>query len=67
MYSNNIRKSFGLDRCERINSKRSNIITTERIALSEGHIADDQDSCKYLGIPQANGNNEQAAKKSATA
>ncbi len=34
---------------------------------TKGSIADVQDSYKYLGIPQANGNHEEAARKSATA
>ncbi|XP_037837304.1 tetraspanin-33-like [Kryptolebias marmoratus] len=40
----------------RIYSKRGKVIHTERISLPEGKIADIEDSYKYLGIPQANGN-----------
>lgn len=29
--------------------------------LTEGEIADVQDSCKHLRIPQANGNHDEAA------
>ena len=43
------------------------MIRTEGVELPEGSIADVQDSYKYLGIPQANGNLEEAARKSATA
>ena len=35
--------------------------------LPEGHIGDVQDSYKYLGIPQANGNHKKAAQRSTTA
>ena len=35
--------------------------------LPEDCIADVQDTYKYLGIPQANGNQEEAARSSATA
>ena len=48
-------------------SKRGKVIRTEGVELPEGSIADVQDSYKYLGIPQANGNLEEAARKSATA
>lgn len=43
------------------------MVRTERVELLEGNIADVLDSNKYLGIPQANGNHEEAASKSATA
>ncbi len=47
-------------------SKRGKMIRGEEVKLPEGSIADVQDSCKYLGIPQANGNHE-ATRKSSTA
>ena len=43
------------------------MITTERVELPEGNIAIVQDSYKYLGFPEANGNNEEAGSKLATA
>ena len=43
------------------------MITTEGVELPEGITADVQDSYKYLGIPQADGNREETTKKSATA
>ncbi|TDH12783.1 hypothetical protein EPR50_G00051580 [Perca flavescens] len=42
------------------------MVTTEGVELPGGNIADVQDSYKYLGIPQANGNHEEAASQSAT-
>lgn len=42
------------------------IIITEGIELTEGDVADAQGSNKYLGIPQANENHEEAARKPAT-
>ena len=47
-------------------AKAGKMITTEEVELLEGNIADVQDSYKYLGIPQANGNHEEASMKSAT-
>ncbi|CAK6965214.1 hypothetical protein%2C partial [Scomber scombrus] len=67
IYSNSIRMSFRLDKCGRMVSKRGKMIRTERVELPEGSIEDLQDSYKYLGILQANGNHEEAARKSATA
>ena len=43
------------------------MITTEEVELQKGNITHVQDNYKYLGIPQANGNHEEAARKSATA
>ena len=43
------------------------MISIEGIDLPEGNIGDIQDSYKYLGIPQANGNHEEATRKSTTA
>ena len=40
--------------------------TTEGIELSEGNIADVQDSSKHHDILQANDNREEATRKSAT-
>ena len=43
------------------------MIRTEGIELPECNIVDVQDSYKYLGNPQANGNHEETARKSARA
>ena len=67
IYSDDIGMSFGLDKCGRMVSKRGKMIRTEGIDLPEGNIGDIQDSYKYLGIPQANGNHEEATRKSTTA
>ncbi len=40
-------------------SKRGKMIRTEGVELPESSIADVQDSYKYPGIPQANGNHEE--------
>ncbi|KAF7662686.1 hypothetical protein LDENG_00229650 [Lucifuga dentata] len=45
-------------------TKRGKVVSTEGVELPEGRIIDIQDSYKYLGIPQANGNHEEAARKS---
>ena len=66
IYSNDIGMSFGLDKCGRMVSKRGKMIRTEGVDLPEGNIGDIQDSYKYLGIPQANGSHEEAARKSTT-
>lgn len=42
------------------------MITAEGVELPEGNLAEVWNSYKYLGIPQANGNHEQAARRSAT-
>ena len=43
------------------------MITQEGVELPEGTIADSvQDSFKYLGIPQANSNHDDAGRKSTT-
>lgn len=39
-------------------SKRRKIITRTEAGLSGGNISDVQDSNRYLGIPQANGNHD---------
>ncbi len=44
--------------------KRGRVIGTEGVEPPEGSISDVQDSYKYLGIPQANENHEEAARKS---
>ncbi|TWW78234.1 hypothetical protein D4764_11G0003550 [Takifugu flavidus] len=67
IYSKDIWMSFGLDKYERMISRRGKVITTDGVELPEGNIADLQDSYKYLGIPQANGNHEEAARRPATA
>ncbi len=64
IYSNNM--SFGPEKCGQMVSKRGKMIRTEGVELPEGSTADVQDSYKYLGIPQANGNHEEATRKSAT-
>ena len=66
IYSNDIRMSFGQDKCGWVVSGRGKMITTEGTELLEGNIADVQDSYKYLAIPQSDGNHE-VAKRSATA
>lgn len=48
-------------------SKRGKTIRTKGVELPEGSIADVRDSYRYLGVPQANVNNEEVARKSATA
>ncbi len=67
IYSNDTGMSFGLEKCGRMVSKRGKMISTEGFELPEGSMADVQHSYKYLGIPQANGNHMEAARKSATA
>ncbi|TWW74442.1 Rho GTPase-activating protein 26 GTPase regulator associated with focal adhesion kinase [Takifugu flavidus] len=67
IYSKDIGMSFGLDKCGRMISRRGKVIATDGVELPEGNITDVQDSYKYLGIPQANGNQEEAARRSATA
>ncbi|XP_051929435.1 uncharacterized protein LOC127605701 [Hippocampus zosterae] len=59
--------SFGLEKCSRMVTKRGKVVRTEGVSLPEGTIADIEDSYKYLGIPQANGNLELATRKAATA
>ena len=48
-------------------SNRGNMIKTKGVDLPESHIANVQDSYNYLGVPQANRNHEETARKSATA
>ncbi|TWW76598.1 hypothetical protein D4764_13G0012600 [Takifugu flavidus] len=67
IYSKDIGMSFGLHKCGRMISRRGTVITTDGVELPEGNITDVQDSYEYLGIPQANGNHEEAARRSATA
>uniref|UniRef100_A0A3B3HW39 Reverse transcriptase domain-containing protein n=1 Tax=Oryzias latipes TaxID=8090 RepID=A0A3B3HW39_ORYLA len=67
IYSTDIGMSFGLEKCSRMVTKRGKVVHTEAVSLPEGTIADIEDSYKYLGIPQANGNLEQATRKAATA
>ncbi len=43
------------------------MIRTEGVELPEGSTEDVQDSYKYIGISQANGNHEEAARMSCTA
>ena len=43
------------------------MIKTEGVEQPEGSSVDIKDSYKYLGIPQANGNHQEATRKSATA
>jgi len=64
--SKDIGMSFGLDKCGRMISKRGKGIPTEGVELPEGTVAHVLDSYKYLGIPQANGNHEEATRKLAT-
>ena len=46
-------------------SKRGKVITTEGVKIPESTITDIEVSYKYLGIPWANGNHEEATRKSA--
>ena len=41
-------------------------MTTKEVKPPEGNISDFQQSYKYLGVPQANGNIKKAPRKSAT-
>ena len=66
LYSNDIGMSFGLEKCSRMVTKRGKVVRTEGIELPEGNIADIEDSYKYVEIPLANGNHEEAARKAAT-
>ncbi|XP_055368950.1 uncharacterized protein LOC129604859 [Betta splendens] len=66
IYSSDIGMSFGLEKCGRMVTKRGKVIHTEGVSLPEGTIADIEDNYKYLGIPQANGNLEQATRNAAT-
>ena len=43
------------------------MIRTERVEQMEGNLVNVQDSYRYLGIPQANGNHEETAQRSAKA
>lgn len=56
--------SFGLEMCTWMVTKRGKVVRTEGIVLPEGNTADIEDS--YLGIPQANGTHEEAARKATT-
>uniref|UniRef100_A0A3B5PPD0 Reverse transcriptase domain-containing protein n=1 Tax=Xiphophorus maculatus TaxID=8083 RepID=A0A3B5PPD0_XIPMA len=67
IYSTDIGMSFGLEKCGRLITKRGKVIRTEGVSLPEGTIADIEDSYKYLGIPQANGNLDEVTRKGATA
>ena len=56
IYSNDIRMSFGLNKFGRMVSQRGRMIRTEGFEQPEDNIVEIQDSYRYLGIPQANGN-----------
>lgn len=43
-------------------TRTKTLVRTEGIALSSGNTADIEDSYKYLGIPEANGNHEETAR-----
>ena len=58
--------SFGLDEFSGMASKRDKMTTTKGIELPEGNIADVQDCYKYLGVPQTNSKQDEAARKSVT-
>ena len=64
VYSEDIRMSFGLEKCGRIIARRGKVIKTDGLELPAGHIADMQTSYKYLGIPQSN--HDQEEKRTAT-
>ena len=67
IYSSDIGMSFRLEKCGRMVTKRGKVVHMEGITLPEGRIADVEESYKYLGIPQANGNHEEATRQAATA
>ncbi|XP_055084005.1 uncharacterized protein LOC129456947 [Periophthalmus magnuspinnatus] len=67
IYSTEIGMSFGLEKCSRMVTKRGKLVYTEGVFFPEGTIGDIEDSYKYLGIPQANGNLEEETRKVATA
>ncbi len=58
IYGNDIGMSCGLERCGQMVSKRGKMVRTEGAELPDGSTGDVQDSYKYLGIPQANGNHK---------
>lgn len=60
-------KRFRFDKCSRMLAKRAKVGGTEGVELPDGRVTDIPDSFKYLGIPQANGNHKEAARRSATA
>lgn len=66
IYSNIIGMSFGLKKYSWMVTKTGKVVRTEGIVLPESNIADIKDSYKYLGIPQANGNHKEAARKAQT-
>ncbi|XP_039892266.1 uncharacterized protein LOC120736309 [Simochromis diagramma] len=66
IYKNDNGMSFGLEECSQMVTKRGKVVGTKGIKLPKSNIADTEDSYKYLGIPQANGNYEEAARKAAT-
>jgi len=55
--------SFRLDKCGQKISKRGKVITTEGVKLPETPITDVRNSYKYLGVTQAKGSHEEAARK----
>ena len=57
--------SFSLDKCGGRISKTGKVITTGGADLPEGTIANVEEN-KYFGFPQANRNNEEATRRSAT-
>ncbi|KAI3374267.1 hypothetical protein L3Q82_006114 [Scortum barcoo] len=67
IYSNDIGMTFRLDKCGRMVTKRGGAVRTEGDRLSDGNIADIEDSYRYFEIPQANGNLEEVGRKSGLA
>ena len=67
IFSSDIGMSFGLDKCGRLVVNRGKVKTTQGIQLPEGHIADIEDSYKYLGIMQSYGNHDAEVRRKATA
>lgn len=55
-HSNDIGIPFGPEKCSQKVTKSEKIVRTEGIELPDGNIVDIDDSYKYFGIPQANGN-----------
>ncbi|TWW67366.1 hypothetical protein D4764_02G0004070 [Takifugu flavidus] len=66
IYNKDIGMAFRLDKCGRMISRRGKVFATDGVELPERNITDVQHSYKYLGIPQTNGNHEDATRRSAT-
>lgn len=67
IHSNNTSMSFILDNFGWLVTRKGKVVRTEGIVLPESYIADAEDSYKYLEILQTKGNQEETARKAATA